>query len=24
MGYKAVEGIPRTRHLVNQWECNNC
>jgi hypothetical protein len=24
VGYKAVEGIPRTRHLVNQWECNNC
>jgi len=24
VGCEAAEGIPRTRHLVNQWECNNC
>jgi len=23
-GLQSIEGIPRTRHLVKHWECNNC
>jgi len=23
-GLQSIKGIPRTRYLVNQWECNNC
>jgi hypothetical protein len=23
-GLQSIEGIPRTRHLVKQWDCYNC